>query len=73
MRIHADPDPQPCKEDGILLKKLMLPVYFLLAGAGAGEKIPGAGQKRTGSATLNICNSTCSVALTKSLLLRDLN
>ena len=32
-----------------------LPVLFFIgAGAGAGEKIPGAGQKWTGSATLTL-------------------
>ena len=38
----------------MLYKKIFkwLKAFFLGAGAGAGEKIPGAGQKRTGSTTL---------------------
>ena len=45
---------------GMLFKKIVmvesLPVVFMGAGAGvgAGKKIPGAGQRRTGSATLYI-------------------
>ena len=40
-------------------KKIWLKAYFFQgAGAGAGEKIPGAGQKWTGSATLLITLST---------------
>ena len=34
------------------LKWLKADLLFIGAGAGAGEKIPGAGQKWTGSATL---------------------